>query len=45
MINEEDHIEEEIEGIVGNASAPLKKSNSSKQPTAEDSYLETASRD
>ena len=43
MINEEEHIEEEIEGIVGNASPPPKKLNSSKHPTTQDSSSEARS--
>jgi hypothetical protein len=43
-INEEDHIEEEIEGIIGDGSPLLvTKENSSKQPTTQDSTSEVAS--
>ena len=42
-INEEDHIEEEIEGIIGEGSPFVSKNNSSKQPTTQDSTSEVAS--
>ena len=42
-INEEDHIEEEIEDIIGDGSPFVSKENSTKQPTTQGSTSEVAS--